>query len=160
WFFECDTNCVAPLSRAHFPTQHDALATILVIGLQYQMLAVFFNEAQQVDLHAAELSAAVAHAARPGNVRLDGVQLRRLEHRRVSLVTKHGKAQLLVQYLAAERVHHAHCAVAHRTYDRMIDATALDELADQYTLVDQVDRHTLYVQPSVAIVDFARIANH
>jgi hypothetical protein len=45
-----------------------------------------------------------------------------------------------VEDLASERVDHAHRTLAYRAHDRVLYAAAVDELADQHALVNEIDR--------------------
>src|SRR2546428_246663 len=53
------------------------------------------------------------------------------------------KARFLVEQLAAKGIHHAHRAGLDGADHRVVSAAPFHELADQYALVDQVDRLTV-----------------
>ncbi len=100
------------------------------------------------------------------------------EETRVALVAQHGEARLLVQHLAAEGIHHADRAVAHRAHDRMIDAAPARpargsapacrsgrsaapppySLPFRYSIVARIDDHRLQAQRLEVVLEEHELA--
>src|SRR5579859_2584033 len=61
--------------------------------------------------------------------------------------------------LAAERVHHAYGIVEHGLYHRLIHAAALDQFANQYALIDQVNRKVACDKAAIFVLDLTWVGN-
>src|SRR3712207_5909542 len=80
----------------------------------------------------------LAHLARPGDVRPDGLALGAVEEARVTLVREDGEERLLVDELRAEVVDHADGARAVGFQERLVLFHDGQVLVDEQPLVDDV----------------------
>src|SRR5512140_480160 len=128
-----------PLGVGGLPAEHDPLAAVFIVRLEYESFPAVANEARQVDLLAIENGMPVFYHASPRHVHPDRRRLLHAEQASISFIAQYGETRLLVQQLAREGVDHAHGVVAHRADHRPVDATPLHELVDQHALVDERD---------------------
>ena len=146
-----------PRGAVHVPPEHDSGATIRVIRLEHEALALFNNEGHQVHRPALMTCLALRDHPRPGNVGVDRLPLVIREQTHVALVTQHRQARFLVEQLATKWIDHAHRARFHRADHRVVAATPVHELADEDALVDQVDRLAVGHQPAAFELRLPRI---
>ena len=103
------------------PAEHDALAAVVVVRLEHELLAVRSDERQQVDLGSPSKTVRRSSTTRVhGMCAAIAARSSALNSAGVALVAQHREARLLVQHLAAERVHHAHRAVPHGPHHRVV----------------------------------------
>ena len=106
-----------------FPAEDDALAAVLVVRLEHELVAwSAMYGSRSIVVAVVRSSVAPRRRASTESTRSIASLLLVVEQVGVALVVQHREARLLVQDLAARRIDHAHLAVAHRAQDRMIDA--------------------------------------
>ena len=104
-----------PARLVHGPAQHDARPAVVVVRLEHQPVAVSGDRRAPGRSRPSR-----ARSCRSSTTRVHGMcvaiacRSAGREQPGVALVRQHRQARLLVQHLAAERVHHADGAVPHR----------------------------------------------
>src|SRR5256885_12728350 len=81
----------------HVPPEHDSGATIRIIRLEHEALALLNNERDQVYRPVLMTRLALRDHPRPGNVGVDRLPLVIREQSHVALVTQHRQARFLVE---------------------------------------------------------------
>src|SRR5437588_562493 len=105
---------LVPRRRVVVPADVDAVASVVVVGLQDESVAVKAYEFEEVNRLAVALGLLVANLARPGDVAAYDLALFRREEARVTLVCEDGEERLLVNEIRAEVVDEADGARAIR----------------------------------------------
>ena len=81
------------------------------------------------------------------------------EERLVPLVRQHREARLLVEHLAARRIHHAHGARRDGLEQRRVRPAALHQLREQHSLVHQIHAATGPVEPAATKLQLTRVGD-
>src|SRR5262249_51920856 len=112
-----------PVLGFSLPAQYNALSTVLIVGLEHQLLAPLQDKGHKVHLLAPMLRSALLHPPRPRDVGAYGLLFDGREQLCIALVAQYSKTGLLVQDLAAPRVDHADRALAHGTHHRRVHSS-------------------------------------
>src|SRR5688572_3389963 len=149
--------CLAPRGIVNLPPENDSLPSVLVIRLEDELFLVLDDELHEIDGGAVVRGAPLLDDSSPWDIRRDHLALLWRKERGVALVGEHGETGFLVENLAGERIHHADGALTHCADDGVVRSAPLDELADEHSLVNEVDRRPVERQLPAAKFSVSRI---
>src|SRR5262249_36608694 len=128
-----------------------------VVWFENEILAIFSNKRQEVDLLSAIEGLAIQHVTRPGNVRLNGFDFGGVKQSVVGLIAQKCKAALFVKQKRLKIICDRNILVGQCLEDGAFLAHTLIKLAAKHAFVNQIDPEITCIQPIVAVLKIARV---